>query len=83
MSPRNFARVFRAEVGQTPARFVERVRVDAARRLLEESEAGLGRVARECGFGGADSMRRSFLRVLRVAPSANRGRFRSGPVGSS
>jgi transcriptional regulator GlxA family with amidase domain len=81
MSPRNFARVFRAEVGQTPARFVERVRVDAARRLLEESEVSLDRVARECGFGGADSMRRSFLRVLRVAPSAYRGRFLSGPVG--
>ena len=83
MSPRNFARVFRDEVGQTPARFVERVRVEAARRLLEESEAGLDRVARECGFGGADSMRRSFLRVLRVAPGAYRGRFLSGPVGST
>ena len=82
MSPRNFARVFRAEVGQTPARFVERVRVDAARRLLEESEAGLDRVARDCGFGGADSMRRSFLRVLRVPPSAYRSRFRSRPGGS-
>ena len=83
MSPRNFARVFRDEVGQTPARFVERVRVEAARRLLEESGAGLERVARECGFGGADSMRRSFLRVLRVAPSEYRGRFLSGPVGSA
>ena len=83
MSPRNFARVFREEVGQTPARFVERVRVEAARRLLEESEAGLDRVARECGFGGADSMRRSFLRVLRVAPSEYRGRFLAGPVGSA
>ena len=83
MSPRNFARVFRDEVGQTPARFVERVRVEAARRLLEEAEAGLDRVARECGFGGADSMRRSFLRVLRVAPSEYRGRFLSGPVGSA
>ena len=83
MSPRNFARVFRDEVGQTPARFVERVRVEAARRLLEGSGSGLDRVARECGFGGADSMRRSFLRVLRVAPSAYRGRFLSGPVGST
>jgi transcriptional regulator GlxA family with amidase domain len=83
MSPRNFARVFRDEVGQTPARFVERVRVDAARRLLEESEVCLERVARECGFGGADSMRRAFLRVLRVAPSEYRGRFLSGPVRSA
>jgi transcriptional regulator GlxA family with amidase domain len=82
MSPRNFARVFRDEVGQTPAKFVERVRVEAARRRLEESESGLDRVARDCGFGGADSMRRSFLRVLRVAPSEYRDRFPSGPVAS-
>ncbi|WP_406694384.1 helix-turn-helix domain-containing protein [Singulisphaera sp. Ch08] len=74
MSPRNFARVFPDEVGQTPARFVERVRIEAARRLLEESEAGLDRVARNCGFGGADSMRRSFLRVT---PSEYRSRFLS------
>ncbi|WP_406694365.1 GlxA family transcriptional regulator [Singulisphaera sp. Ch08] len=83
MSSRNFARVFRVEVGQTPARFVERVRVEAARRLLEESETGLDQIARECGFGGADSMRRSFLRVLRVAPSEYRGRFLSEPVRSA
>lgn len=81
MSPRNFARAFQKEVGRTPARFVERLRIDAARRRLEESEAGLEQVARECGFGGADSMRRSFLRVLRVAPSDYRDRFRSAPVG--
>jgi len=81
MSPRNFARAFQKEVGQTPARFVERLRIDAARRRLEESEAGLEQVARECGFGGADSMRRSFLRVLRVAPSDYRDRFRAAPAG--
>jgi transcriptional regulator GlxA family with amidase domain len=75
MSTRNFARVFRREVGCTPARFVERLRVEAARRRLEESEAGLVRVARECGFGSADSMRRSFLRVLRAAPADYRRRF--------
>lgn len=81
MSPRNFARVFARQVGATPARFVERLRVEAARRRLEETDAGLDRVARECGFGGPDSMRRSFLRVLRVAPSAYRGRFSAGPDG--
>lgn len=81
MSPRNFARVFHKEVGTTPARFVERLRVDAARRLLEETDAGLEQVARACGFGGADSMRRSFLRVLRVPPNDYRGRFRALPVG--
>ena len=81
MSPRNFARVFRKEVGATPARFVERVRVDAARRRLEETDAGLERVARDCGFGGADAMRRSFLRQLRVSPGDYRGRFRAVSAG--
>jgi transcriptional regulator GlxA family with amidase domain len=79
MSPRNFARVFSRQVGWTPARFVERLRVEAARRRLEESAAGLAQVARECGFGSADSLRRTFLRVLRVAPSDYRGRFHTGP----
>ena len=81
MSPRNFARVFLREVGRTPARFVERLRVEAARRRLEESEGGLEKIARECGFGGADSMRRSFLRVFRIAPSDYRVRFRAAPAG--
>jgi transcriptional regulator GlxA family with amidase domain len=75
MSSRNFARVFSGQIGWTPARFVERLRVDAARRRLEESNAGLDRVARECGFGSPDSLRRSFLRVLRVAPADYRHRF--------
>ena len=79
MSARNFARAFVKEVGCTPARFVERLRVDAARRRLEETEAGLDRIARECGFGGPDSMRRSFLRVVRVVPSDYRERFRVAP----
>src|SRR5262249_18167014 len=78
MSSRNFARVFRKQVGWTPARFVERLRVEAARRRLEESKAGLAQVARECGFGSPDSMRRSFVRVLRVAPADYRIRFRPG-----
>ncbi|VTR94547.1 family transcriptional regulator : Transcriptional regulator containing an amidase domain and an AraC-type DNA-binding HTH domain OS=Singulisphaera acidiphila (strain ATCC BAA-1392 / DSM 18658 / VKM B-2454 / MOB10) GN=Sinac_4113 PE=4 SV=1: DUF4066: HTH_18 [Gemmata massiliana] len=76
MSTRNFSRVFRRETGYTPARFVERLRVEGARRRLEESTAGLEQIARECGFGCADSMRRSFLRLLRVAPSDYRARFR-------
>ncbi len=76
MSPRNFARVFQRQVGWTPARFVERLRVEAARRRLEESSAGLAQLARECGFGSADSLRRSFARILRVAPADYRHRFR-------
>jgi transcriptional regulator GlxA family with amidase domain len=77
MSPRNFSRVFRKELGQTPARHVERLRVEAARRLLEESSADYGRVARRCGFGSVNGMRRSFLRVLKVVPSDYRQRFRT------
>ena len=77
MSPRNFARVFAREVGETPARWVERARVEAARRLLEESDAGVEAVAARCGFGTAESLRRAFLRCVRVSPAAYRSRFRS------
>lgn len=77
MSPRNFARVFATEVGMTPARFVERLRVESARRRLEESGDGMDAVASGCGFGTAEGMRRAFLRELRVPPAAYRSRFRS------
>ena len=77
MSPRNFARVFAREVGETPARWVERARVEAARRLLEESEDGVERIAERCGFGTAETLRRAFQRLLRVSPAAYRARFRS------
>jgi transcriptional regulator GlxA family with amidase domain len=75
MSPRNFTRVFGREVGNTPAKFAERMRVEAARRRLQESTATLDRIAEECGFGSANSMRRSFLRTLHVPPSDYRARF--------
>jgi transcriptional regulator GlxA family with amidase domain len=75
MSPRNFARVFTREVGTTPARWVERARIEAARRSLEETDATIEQVARECGFGTADTLRRAFLRSLKVSPSDYRGRF--------
>lgn len=77
MSPRHFARVFRAATGMTPARYVERARVEAARRRLEESDRGVDAVARECGFGSSETMRRSFLRALNVAPTDYRRRFRT------
>jgi transcriptional regulator GlxA family with amidase domain len=77
MSPRHFARVFAAELSMTPARFVEVQRVEAARRRLEESSDGVDRVAETCGFGGAEVMRRAFLRTVRVSPSDYRSRFRS------
>jgi len=75
MSPRNFARVFRRETGLTPARFVERLRLEAARRRLEESRHGVDKIADQCGFGTAESMRRAFVRALRVSPTAYRSRF--------
>ncbi|HPG25619.1 MAG TPA: DJ-1/PfpI family protein [Myxococcota bacterium] len=75
MSSRHFARVFRAEVGQSPARFVESVRVEAARRRLEDSRASIDEVAAAVGFGAAETMRRAFLRRLGVGPAAYRERF--------
>ncbi|MFI5003589.1 MAG: GlxA family transcriptional regulator [Solirubrobacterales bacterium] len=75
MSPRHFARSFRAEVGVTPARYVERLRLEAARRRLEESEEPVGAVAAACGFGTAETMRRVFLRALGVGPTEYRRRF--------
>jgi len=77
MSPRHFARVFTDQVGATPARFVERVRVEAARRRLEETQDGVDAVAATCGFGSAEVMRRAFLRTLRVGPAVYRSRFRA------
>src|SRR5262249_9115834 len=77
MSPRNFARVFLREIGMTPAHYVERVRVEAARRRLEEAADGVDALAASCGFGTAGPMRRAFPRPLRVAPSDYRTRFRA------
>jgi transcriptional regulator GlxA family with amidase domain len=73
---RNFTRVFQGETGTTPADFVEMARVDAARRLLEESETALQRVAPRCGFSSPDTMRRAFLRRIGTGPSDYRERFR-------
>ncbi len=70
MSPRHFARAFREETGVTPAKAVERLRVEAARAALESGAASVQRVALDCGFGDAERMRRSFTRLLGVAPSA-------------
>jgi transcriptional regulator GlxA family with amidase domain len=75
MSERHFARAFRAEVGLTPARYVERVRLEAARRRLEEGGEPVAAVARACGFGTAETMRRAFLRAFHVNPAEYRRRF--------
>ena len=79
MSARNFARVFLRETGLTPASFVTRSRVEAARRRLEESADGIDLIVEHCGFGTRESMRRAFIRSLHVPPGAYRSRFRPAP----
>ncbi len=76
MSARHFARVFAREAGYTPARYLDRLRVNGACFRLSESAHGLDRIASECGYGSADVMRQAFLRVMRVNPEDYRARFR-------
>jgi len=76
MSPRNFARVFTEEMKTTPAKFIERLRVEAARRRLEESQNSMETIASECGFGNVNSMRTVFQRALKIAPGQYRRHFR-------
>lgn len=72
MSPRHFARAFHTETGVTPAKAVERLRVEAARNALDGGAVSVQRVAADCGFGDAERMRRSFARILGMTPSALR-----------
>lgn len=76
MSPRHFTRVFRQQMHCPPAKFVERMRIETARRLLEETPMQVAMVAEHCGFGDEERMRRAFLRQLKVSPSGYRERFR-------
>jgi transcriptional regulator GlxA family with amidase domain len=75
MSERSFLRRYREATGATPARTVERLRVEAAQRRLCESGESLKRIAARCGFGSQDTMRRGFLRVAGVLPEEYRRRF--------
>ena len=75
MSTRNFARVFARELGVTPARYIEQVRLEAARARLESTEESLAQVASRCGFSSAELLRRAFLRHLKIAPSQYRKHF--------
>lgn len=75
MSERSLLRRYRQAVGATPARTVERLRVEAACRQLGDTGRGVKEVARACGFGSEETMRRSFLRQLEVTPQAWRERF--------
>lgn len=77
MSPRNFARIFRKEMNTTPARFVGKLRVEAARRRLEESQSSLQQVASDCGFGTLNAMRTVFQRALGIAPGQYRKHFKA------
>jgi transcriptional regulator GlxA family with amidase domain len=77
MSPRNFARHFQREAGAPPGVFVERARLDAARRALEDGEHRLETIARHCGFTSAEILRRLFQRRMGLSPTAYRERFAS------
>ena len=82
MSPRHFSRVFAGRTGVSPGRYVERARVAAARARLEAGDDGVETVARQSGFGTAETMRRSFLRELGIPPSACRARFARAGAGA-
>jgi transcriptional regulator GlxA family with amidase domain len=77
LSERQFARAFAAEVGVTPGRHVDQVRVEAARRRLEDTTDGIEETARACGYGTPEAMRRAFLAALGVGPAEYRRRFRA------
>ncbi|RON38076.1 AraC family transcriptional regulator [Pseudomonas frederiksbergensis] len=75
MSERSFIRHYRTDTGQTPARAIELIRVETARRLLSDTGVPIKRVAVQCGFGSEETLRRSFLRAMGVTPQAYRERF--------
>jgi transcriptional regulator GlxA family with amidase domain len=75
MSPRHFTRVFTGEVGEAPGQYVERIRTEAARRQLEQSDDTVVAIAARCGFGTAETMRRNFIRRLGVSPDQYRKTF--------
>ncbi|MFI0089937.1 GlxA family transcriptional regulator [Streptomyces bobili] len=81
LSPRHFARAFRAETGLTPGRYVDRVRLEHARRLLEDTGDGVEEVSRASGYGTPEAMRRAFVKALATSPAEYRRRFRpAAPV---
>ncbi|MEN4477995.1 GlxA family transcriptional regulator [Mycolicibacterium cosmeticum] len=75
MSPRHFTRVFTEEVGEAPGAYVERIRTDAARRQLEETDDTVTAIAARCGFGSAETLRRNFVRRVGVSPDQYRKSF--------
>ena len=75
MSPRNFARVYTRKRGRTPAKAVEAIRIDEARRRLEETDDRIASIAEECGFSSEEQMRSAFSRVLKIPPRDYRKQF--------
>ncbi|MFE4578964.1 GlxA family transcriptional regulator [Streptomyces chartreusis] len=80
LSPRHFARAFQTETGMTPGRYVDRVRLEHARRLLEDTSDGIEEISRASGYGTPEAMRRAFVRALGAAPAEYRRRFRPAPI---
>ncbi|MFJ8538220.1 GlxA family transcriptional regulator [Streptomyces sp. NPDC093591] len=80
LSPRHFARAFQSETGTTPGRYVDRVRLEHARRLLEDTGDGVEEISRACGYGTPEAMRRAFVKSLGTAPAEYRRRFRPATV---
>lgn len=75
MSPRNFARLYAQETGQTPARMVDKFRLEAAKARLEDTTDTIRSISDDCGYGNLERLRRSFLRHFGVSPQAYRDRF--------
>jgi transcriptional regulator GlxA family with amidase domain len=75
MSPRHFARQFRARLGASPGAYVRRLRIEQARRRIEEGAARLKQVARDCGFADEQGLRRAFQLQLGITPAEYRARF--------
>ncbi len=75
MSPRNFSRVYKHQTGRTPAKAIELFRLEAARRMLEDSQRNIDQIARACGFGDEERMRHTFQRHLSISPREYRNRF--------
>ena len=76
MSPRHFARIFPRDFRMTPGQYLDRMRIEAARKRLEDSDEAMEQIAAAVGFGVPSTMRRAFLRVLDITPAEYRSRFR-------
>lgn len=83
LSSRHFTRRFRSEIGEPVGRHIERLRVEAARQILETDSVGLEAVAARCGFGTTETLRRAFHRRLEISPDAYRRQFSSSSQTSS